>query len=125
MGPRRGGCFFFPAYVGGGCLSALLAPVICLVVAVFLIVAVVISGLGSLANGGEVKYSETTMQDYAMSQYQQVFDPSSATYEDNVLVVLALNEDMTTYYCIGIVGDNLTRTSTSCSATSIPRSARR
>lgn len=107
MGPRPGGCFFFPAYVGGGCLSALLAPVICLVVAVLLVVMVVIGGFGSLVRGGEVQYSETKMQDYAMSQYQQVFDPNSATYEDNVLVVLALNEDMTTYYCIGIVGDNL------------------
>lgn len=106
-GPRRGGCFFFPFYMGGGCLSALVAPLVCLMLAVVLLIGFVAGGFGTLAKGGTVRYSEEKMQDYANRQYQAIYNPSSTTYEDNVLIVLTLNEDMQTYYCIGWVGDNL------------------
>lgn len=106
-GPRRGGCFFSPFYMGGGCLGALLAPLICAVLAVVLLIGFVAGGFGTLAKGGTVRYSEEKMQDYAKRQYPAIYDPSGTTYEDNLLIVLTLNEDMQTYYCIGWVGDNL------------------
>lgn len=99
----------FPFYMGGGCLSALLAPIICLVLAVVVLISVVVSGVGSLASGGEVVYDENSMQDYANEQYAAIYDPSSKTYEDNVLIVFLTNEDGQGYYCIGWVGDNVKR----------------
>ena len=106
-GYRPGGCLFFPFYAGGGCAYALIMPILCIALAIFLVVQTVVGGFGTLFGGGKVTYNERKMQDYANSQYQMLFDPSSATYEDNVLVVLLTNEDGKTYYCIGWVGDNL------------------
>lgn len=103
--PRRG--FYFMPFWGGGCLGALFAPILCFVLAIVLLVGVVSGGLATLFRGGDVVYSENKMQDYANRQYATVYDPSSATYEDNVLVLFLTNEDGQTYYCIGWVGDNL------------------
>lgn len=103
--PRRGGCFFFPFM--GGCLGALLTPILCIVLAVVMLIALIAGGFGTLVRGGTVTYDERKMQAYANAQYATVYDPSSASYEDNVLLVLTLNEDLQTYYCIGWVGDNL------------------
>lgn len=104
--PPRSGFFFMPFW-GGGCLGALFAPIICFVLAIFLIIGLVGGGLTTLFRGGNVVYSESKMQDYANRQYATIYDPSSATYEDNVLIVFLTNEDNQTYYCIGWVGDNL------------------
>lgn len=107
MGPRPGGCLFFPFYMGGGCLGAMIAPIVCIALAVVLIFGTLAGGFGTLFSGGKVTYSESKMQNYADSQYRILYDPSSATFEDNVVVVLLTNKDNQTYYCIGWVGDNL------------------
>lgn len=92
---------------GGGCLGALFTPIICMVLAIVMMIGVIGGGLTTLFRGGNVVYSETKMQDYANRQYATIYDPSSATYEDNVVVVFLTNEDNQTYYSIGWVGDNL------------------
>ena len=103
--PRRG--FFFMPFWGGGCLGALFTPIICMVLAIVMMIGVIGGGLTTLFRGGNVVYSETKMQDYANRQYATIYDPSSATYEDNVVVVFLTNEDGQSYYSIGWVGDNL------------------
>lgn len=103
--PRRG--FFFMPFWGGGCLGALFTPIICMVLAIVMMIGVIGGGLTTLFRGGNVVYSENKMQDYASRQYATIYDPSSATYEDNVLVVFLTNEDGQSYYSIGWVGDNL------------------
>ncbi|HBF15186.1 MAG TPA: hypothetical protein DDW30_05815 [Clostridiales bacterium] len=92
---------------GGGCLGALFAPIICFVLAIVLMIGLIGGGLTTLLRGGNVEYSENKMQDYASRQYATIYDPSSTTYEDNVLIVFLTNEDGQSYYCIGWVGDNL------------------
>ena len=104
--PPRPGFFFMPFW-GGGCLGALFAPIICMVLAIVLMIGVIGGGLTTLFRGGNVVYNENKMQDYANRQYATIYDPSSATYEDNVLIVFLTNEDGQSYYCIGWVGDNL------------------
>lgn len=103
--PRRG--FFFMPFWGGGCLGTLFASALCVFFAFFLILGLIGGGLTTLFRGGNVVYSENKMQDYANRQYATIYDPSSATYEDNVVVVFLTNEDNQTYYSIGWVGDNL------------------
>ncbi len=103
--PRRG--FFFMPFWGGGCLGTLFAPIICMVLAIVMMIGVIGGGLTTLFRGGNVVYNENKMQDYASRQYATIYDPSSATYEDNVLVVFLTNEDGQSYYSIGWVGDNL------------------
>lgn len=103
--PRRG--FFFMPFWGGGCLGALFTPIICMVLAIVMMIGVIGGGLTTLFRGGNVVYNENKMQDYASRQYATIYDPSSATYEDNVLVVFLTNEDGQSYYSIGWVGDNL------------------
>ena len=104
--PPRPGFFFMPFW-GGGCLGALFAPIICFVLAIFLMIGLIGGGLTTLFRGGNVVYNENKMQDYANRQYATIYDPSSATYEDNILIVFLTNEDGQSYYCIGGVGDNL------------------
>ena len=103
--PRRG--FFFMPFWGGGCLGTLLASALCVFFAFFLILGLIGGGLTTLFRGGNVVYNENKMQDYANRQYATIYDPSSATYEDNILIVFLTNEDGQSYYCIGGVGDNL------------------
>lgn len=103
--PRRG--FFFMPFWGGGCLGALFTPIICMVLAIVMMIGVIGGGLTTLFRGGNVVYNENKMQDYANRQYATIYDPSSATYEDNVVVVFLTNEDGQSYYSIGWVGDNL------------------
>ena len=92
---------------GGGCLGALFTPIICMVLAIVMMIGVIGGGLTTLFRGGNVVYNENKMQDYASRQYATIYDPSSATYEDNVLVVFLTNEDGQSYYSIGWGGDNL------------------
>lgn len=103
--PRRG--FFFMPFWGGGCLGALFTPIICMVLAIVMMIGVIGGGLTTLFRGGNVVYSENKMQDYASRQYATIYDPSSATYEDNVLIVFLTYDDGQVYKCIGWCGDNL------------------
>ena len=104
--PPRPGFFFMPFW-GGGCLGTLFASALCVFFAFFLILGLIGGGLTTLFRGGNVVYNQNKMQDYANRQYATIYDPSSATYEDNVVVVFLTNEDNQTYYSIGWVGDNL------------------
>lgn len=103
--PRRG--FFFMPFWGGGCLGALFTPIICMVLAIVMMIGVIGGGLTTLFRGGNVVYSENKMQDYASRQYATIYDPSSATYDDNVLIVFLTYDDGQVYKCIGWCGDNL------------------
>lgn len=103
--PRRG--FYFMPFWGGGCLSTLFAPILCFILAIVLLIGIISGGLATLFSGGNVVYNENKMQDYANRQYATIYDPGSATYEDNVLILFLTNEDGQNYYCIGWVGDNL------------------
>lgn len=106
--PRRG--FFFMPFWGGGCLGALFTPIICMVLAIVMLIGVIGGGLTTLFRGGNVVYSEEKFHEYANRQYATIYDPSSATYEDNVLIVFLIyneGEEYNNYKAIGWVGDNL------------------
>lgn len=78
-----------------------------MVLAIVMMIGVIGGGLTTLFRGGNVVYNEEKFHEYANRQYATIYDPSSATYEDNVVVVFLTNEDNQTYYSIGWVGDNL------------------
>ncbi len=107
--PPRPGFFFMPFW-GGGCLGALFAPMICMVLAIVMIIGLIGGGLATLFRGGNVVYNEEKFHEYANRQYATIYDPSSATYEDNVLIVFLIyneGEEYNNYKAIGWVGDNL------------------
>ncbi len=96
-------------YGGGGCLGgligAILAPIFIFIVAFSLIV----GSIGSCSFiGGGVDYDENQFQDYADSQYRQIFGESKERMEDNILIVfLTEDEEYYDYYFMGWVGDNI------------------
>lgn len=97
-------------YGGGGCLgglaSIIVVPIILLVFSAVFLFASVSSAFTSIANGGEVRYSEEKFQDYANAQYMAEFGTSSA-YEDNLLIVFLTNEEYDGYYTIAWIGNNV------------------
>lgn len=94
---------------GGGCLGGLLGilmmPIIILIVAASLIMSV-FGSFFRVAKGGEIKYNEPNMQEFANVQYAKEFSDSSA-YEDNILIVFLANDERDGYYTIAWVGDNI------------------
>lgn len=108
----HGGWWFFRPrhyyYGGGGCLGAILAPIIVvLVLAVFLFL-MLGNTVTNISSGGVVVYDETEFQDYANDRYYETFDPSSETFEDNILIIFLTNEEHDGYYCIAWIGNNVT-----------------
>ena len=103
FGPRR-------YYGGGGCLgglaSIIIVPVILIAFSVIFLFTSLSSAVTSIANGGEVRYNEERMQDYANEQYIAEFGESSA-YEDNLLIVFLTNEEYDGYYTIAWIGNNV------------------
>ncbi len=95
---------------GGGCLGGLfgilLMPIIILIVAASLIMSV-FGSFFRVAKGGEIRYDEPELQEFANVQYAKEFGDSSA-YEDNILIVFLTNEERDGYYTIAWVGDNIT-----------------
>lgn len=91
---------------GGGCLGALMAPVVILLLIVMFTGMYVVSAFQNFMAGGSVNYDEATMQSYANERYIEVFGDSSA-YEDNILLVFLADEDYKGYYSIAWVGDNV------------------
>ena len=98
---------------GGGCLGGMLGmmfiPIIILLVAISLLFNVfgsVGSSISNIANGGQIAYNESKMQDYADKQYAIEFR-NAKEYEDNILVVFLIDEEREGYYTIAWVGDNL------------------
>ncbi len=107
-----GGFGFWPRryYGGGGCLGGLmgmlLMPILLVVIAVAFIISSFGMAFGDIASGGSVTYKEEVMQDYADSQYAQIFSGSSA-YEDNLLLVVLVDEDYYTFQYIAWLGDHI------------------
>lgn len=110
--PFFGFGFHRPYYYGGGCLSGLLGaimlPIFILIFTLVFFFASLTSAISNVASGGTVEYDEYKFQDFADAEYLKAFGPaSSSTYEDNILLVFLVNEEMDGYYCIAWVGDNV------------------
>lgn len=118
---RPYGFGFFPFFgfrrpyygYGGGCLGGLMGmmfmPIIILIVAFSLLINVVGSvgsSISNVANGGQIAYNESRLQDYADNQYAIEFRNANE-YEDNILVVFLIDESRDGYYTIAWVGDNI------------------
>lgn len=90
-------------------MSLMLAPIILVFLAIMLIFSSISSlgvAFGDVASGGSVTYREEMMQDYADSQYAEIFGSSTA-YEDNILIVFLVDEDLYQYQFIAWVGDHV------------------
>ncbi len=90
-------------------MSLMLLPVILVFFAIMLIFSSISSlgvAFGDVASGGSVTYQEEMMQDYADSQYAEIFGSSTA-YEDNILIVFLVDEDLYQYQYIAWVGDHV------------------
>lgn len=109
--PRYGYGGYRRSYYGGGCLGGLLSMVFGWGIAIFVLVALFFSFLGTAINaatqGGIVQYDENKFQDYADACYAEAFG-SSASYEDHILLcVLVDPEGLSDYYYIAWVGDHI------------------
>ena len=90
-------------------MSIMLLPVIIVMFAFMMIVSSIGTlgmAFGDVASGGSVTYDETVMQDYADKQYAEIFGSSTA-YEDNILIVFLVDEDLYQYQYIAWVGDHV------------------
>ena len=65
------------------------------------------SSITNISRGGQIKYNESAMQEYADDQYAKEFS-SANEYEDNILIVFLVDEEREGYYTIAWVGDNIT-----------------
>lgn len=87
----------------------MMMPIIVLLIAGSLILSVVGSVGSSISNvssGGQIRYNEQTMQNYADKQYAVEFGKAEE-YEDNILLVFLVDEGYDGYYTIAWVGDNI------------------
>lgn len=97
------GCF-------GGMMGLAFIPII---ICIFLITTltnifgVVGTSITNISRGGQIKYNESAMQDYADNQYAKEFSVANE-YEDNILIVFLVDEEREGYYTIAWVGDNIT-----------------
>ncbi len=114
-GPRPGGYRAPRRSSGGGCLTAILTPIILamfIIMLMFNVVEAVISpwsnndGYNDSAYVDGVQYDEAKFQTYANDRYQEEFGKSNA-YEDNLLIVFLTNKEADGYYTIAWVGDNI------------------
>ena len=99
----HGGCF-------GGMMGLAFIPIIiCIVLITTLtnIFGAVGSSITNISRGGQIKYNESAMQEYADDQYAKEFS-SANEYEDNILIVFLVDEEREGYYTIAWVGDNIT-----------------
>lgn len=110
-GPRFG--FWFwprPYYYGGGFFGGffafLLLPIIILLIAGIVLIASIGPAITAFAEGGVVLYDEEKLQDFADSQYSEIYGRSTA-YEDNILIVFLTDEDYYDYAYIAWVGDHI------------------
>ena len=55
----------------------------------------------------DITYSATAFESYADMRYEEIYNSSSKTYEDNILLVFTVNEECDGYYTIAWVGDNI------------------
>lgn len=90
-------------YGGGGCLGTFAGMLIMLIVVALMIVVFAAGSIRNIASGGQVVYSELTMQDYADGQYKKEFGQS----EDALCLVFLTGDDAEGYYSIAWIGDNI------------------
>ena len=113
-GGHRGGYYYSPYRrygffgFGGGLFSILFMPFILIGFAVLILLSTVLGAFGGIAEGGVTDYQEQRFQQYADAEYTKAFgQPTSAAYEDNILLVFLTNEEADDYYCIAWVGDHV------------------
>lgn len=88
-------------------MSALMLPVIIIIIAAVLLFSSFSTAINTVSTGGNIVYNETTLQDYANDQYAAEFG-GSAAYEDYVLLVFLIDEnDYYDYSYIAWVGDHI------------------
>lgn len=106
--PRHYGFGWFPGgYFGGGCLGALLGPIIALLVLAVFLFSFMGSAITAVRQGGIVEYDENKFQDYADACYAEEFG-SSTTYEDHLLIAVLVDpEGSSEFYYIAWVGDHI------------------
>lgn len=90
-------------YYGGGCLSAVLSPVIILVFLIVFCFSMCQNGLDIQNNSS---YSEEAFQDYANEQYALHFS-GHGDYEDDLLIVVLTTEGYSDYEYIAWLGDHI------------------
>lgn len=99
-------------YYGGGCLSglvsAIIAPIIIMIIAAIILFASVTNVFTAIANGGVVDYNEEKLQDYTDQKYGEIYGSSTA-YEDNILIVFVTDEEYYNYAYIAWVGDHISQ----------------
>ena len=92
---------------GGGCLggliSAMIAPIVIMLVAAVFLFASVTNAFTAISEGGIIQYDEYKLQTYGMERYAEIFDESEG-YEDNILLVFVVYEDHYDYNYIAILG---------------------
>ena len=77
------------------------------IIAIALIFGSVSGAFLEVSKGGTIKYDENSFQDYANSQYAQIYGDYEA-YEDNILIVVATeSEQYWDYVYIAWMGDHL------------------
>ena len=91
-------------YYGGGCSGVIFAPMIIAVLLIFLF-AYILMPSGEPDNFGK-EYNEAAFQAAADEKYAEYF-ASGATYEDNLLLYVLVEEDCEQIYFIAWVGDNI------------------
>lgn len=109
--PHYGFGFFGPRFGFGGCLGGLLGmlmlPIIIIMLVAVVLISTVSSAFTNVVQGGEIRYNEETMQDYADRQYAAEFGASGA-YEDHILLVFAVeDQEYYDYAYIAWVGDHI------------------
>lgn len=111
-GPRRFGFWFGPRYYYGGggffggFFAFLLLPIIMILIAGIVLISSIGPAITAFAEGGVVLHDEEAFQDFADSQYREIYG-ASAAYEDNILIVVLTDEDYEKYEYIAWVGDHI------------------
>lgn len=102
-----GGFWFFGPrfYYGGGCLGWFLGPIIALIVIAILMIAILISLVGSIGQK-TVAYSESAFESYLYQVYDEEFS-GKAGYEDKIVLAVLTYDDHVEYRYMAMVGDHL------------------
>lgn len=80
-------------------------PFLLIFIAGILVISVIMSAFGAIAEGGQLSYNEEQFQDFANAKYEQIF--SAQGYEDNILLVFLTTEENSEGYFIAWVGDHI------------------
>lgn len=96
-----GGGFF------GGFFMILLLPIIVLILASIFFVSSLINSISAISQGGIIQYDEVAFRNYTISQYNEIYEPNSEGYEDNIVIAFLTYEDNYEYNYMAIVGDHL------------------